>query len=247
MVSETVHVHLFDCLNHLEEDFGEWHLVGDALSVKVLLNWGVLSDLRESIVDADQFCLLMHFWEAQVQHVLLFSCILSFYLLLEYRGHDLIAFACLGLVQVNDTEGSPSKLLFELQELIIDKDMLNFSHLNKRICSSGRSPELLLFVDLTKPGCLSHILHLDARDQPAEFIPVSVLDAHKIFFECRGVNDPAVPGVQMGVVPIIKAVHGLILMLEVRHDKALVEDLHLLLVNDTVARREKLLNAFHLW
>jgi hypothetical protein len=35
-------------------------------------------------------------------------------------------------------------------------------------------------------------------------------------------------------------------MLEVRHDKALVEDLHLLLVNDTVARREKLLNAFHL-
>ena len=125
--------------------------------------------------------------------------------------------------------------------------MLNFSRLNQRICSSGRSSELLLFVDLTKPGCLSHILHLDARDEPADFIPVSVLDADKIFFECRGVDDPAVPGVQMVVVvPIIKAVHGLRLMLEVRHDKALVEDLHLLLVKDTVARRENVLNAFHL-
>lgn len=123
--------------------------------------------------------------------------------------------------------------------------MLNFSSLNQRICSSGRSPELL-FVDLTKPGCLSHILHLDARDEPADFIPVSVLDADKIVFECRGVDDPAVPGVQMVVVPIIKAVHGLRLMLEVRPDKALVEDLHLLLAKDTVARREKLLNAFHL-
>jgi hypothetical protein len=60
------------------------------------------------------------------------------------------------------------------------------------------------------------------------------------------VDDPAVPGVQMGVVPIIKAVHRLRLLLKVRHDKALVEDLHLLLVNDTVARREKLLIAFHL-
>jgi hypothetical protein len=49
----------------------------------------------------------------------------------------------------------------------------------------------------------------------------------------------------MVVVPIIKAVDGLRLMLEVRNDKALVEDLHLLLVNDTVARRNKL-NAFHL-
>ena len=125
--------------------------------------------------------------------------------------------------------------------------MLYFSSLNQRICSSERSSELLLFVYLTKPCCLSHILHLDARDEPADFIPVSVLDADKIFFECRGVDDPAVPGVQMGVIPIIKAVHGdLRLMLEVRHDKALVEYLHLLLVKDTVARREKLLNSFHL-
>jgi hypothetical protein len=93
--------------------------------------------------------------------------------------------------------------------------MLNFSHLNKRICSSGRSPELLLFVDLTKPGCLSHILHLDARDEPADFIPLKVLDPDKIVFECRGVDDPAVPGVQMDVVPIFKVVHGPRLMLGV--------------------------------
>lgn len=123
--------------------------------------------------------------------------------------------------------------------------MLNFSSLNQRICSSERSSELLLFVDLTKPGCLSHILHLDPRDELAYFIPVSVLDADKIVFERRGVDDPAVPAVQMDIVPIIKALHGLRLMLEVRPDQALVEDLHLLLDNDTVARREKLLLAFH--
>ena len=38
LVNEAVAMHLFDCLNHLDEDVSEGQLVWDATNVKVLLN-----------------------------------------------------------------------------------------------------------------------------------------------------------------------------------------------------------------
>jgi hypothetical protein len=123
-------------------------------------------------------------------HLLLEHDILGVNALLEYLADYFLAF--LGLIEVNDSEGTPAKLLYEVVEYVINKDALFVGHRNLCLWNRGSSP-WLMDEDLVKFGGLSHLLDRDTRDQLGDFTPVCIIETNKIFFELRGVNYTAVP------------------------------------------------------
>ena len=125
-------------------------------------------------------------------HLLLEHDILGVNALLEYLADYFLAF--LGLIEVNDSEGTPAKLLNEVVEYVINKNALFVG--NRNLCLwNRRSSPWLMDEDLVKFGGLSHLLDRDTRDQPGDFTPVGIIETNKIFFELRGVDETAVPAV----------------------------------------------------
>jgi hypothetical protein len=123
-------------------------------------------------------------------HLLLEHHILSVNALVEYLADYFLA--VLGLVEVNDSEGTPAKLFNEVIEYVINKNALIVGHLNLCLWNRGSS-SWLVDVNLVKFGGLSHLLDRDTREQLGDFTPVGIIETNKIFFELRGVDDPAVP------------------------------------------------------
>jgi hypothetical protein len=130
-------------------------------------------------------------------------------------------------------------------EHVINKNALFVGHRNLCLWNRGSSPWLMDDY-LVKFGGLSHLLDRDTRDQLWDFTPVGIIETNKIFFELRGVNNPAAPAVELRV-PCIEAPVGLTWMIEVWDDQFVIEGDKLVLAQDTVTTRcSNLMFAFHL-
>ena len=135
-------------------------------------------------------------------HILLFIHFLRGDLILEYLAHYFLA--CLRLVEVNNSEGSPAKLLLLIVVLLIniDLDFLFLGNCLLFFCNSGGSPGCQT-EGLIKFYGGSHLLHLESRDQPGDFTPVIVIGTNQALNELRGVDDPAAPAVELRV-PLVE-------------------------------------------
>jgi hypothetical protein len=165
-------------------------------------------------------------------HLLLEHDSLSVDALPEYLVDNFLA--VLGLIEEYDSEGTPAKLLLEAVEHVINKDAQIVGDRNLCLWNRGSGPWLMDDC-LIKFLLLSDLLDSDTRDQLGDFTPVGIIETNKIFFELRGVDDPAAPAVELPVPSIEVPLLGLTCLCQEWEDHGLVEGLKLVLGDDKVA------------